>query len=211
MKRIIFFLLFTALLASVGSAAPGDKIFYEDFSSYGEGELPAGWIGGDNMSVMEVNRKKILRYFANGSYDVTTKKIDLLGNFKVTILMKHYFHNNSQKNFDIYNDILNLDIYNVEKRNNGFIVVHFGAYQISIGDGEIRVGIKDKWSDLKELETVAPEQTFSLSLERRGTVCKVYVNNAKVFVGRYPDVKMNNIRFSSNSKFEIHSIVVEEL
>ena len=55
MKRIIFSLLFTVLLASVGYAASGDKIFYEDFSSYGEGELPAGWLGGDNMSVVEGN------------------------------------------------------------------------------------------------------------------------------------------------------------
>ena len=61
MKRILFTVLFTALLASVGSAAPGDKILYEDFSSYGEGELPAGWIGGDNLSVVEVNKKKILK------------------------------------------------------------------------------------------------------------------------------------------------------
>ncbi|CAK8720587.1 hypothetical protein GMJAKD_09875 [Candidatus Electrothrix aarhusensis] len=97
MKRIIFSVLFTVLLASVGYAAPGDKIFYEDFSSYGEGELPAGWIGGDNMSVVEEKKKKILKYFANGSYDVTTKKIDLSGNFKATILMKHYFHNEYNK------------------------------------------------------------------------------------------------------------------
>ncbi|MCI5192378.1 MAG: hypothetical protein D3915_04525 [Candidatus Electrothrix sp. AU1_5] len=209
MKRIIFFLLFTALLASVGSAAPGDKIFYEDFSSYGEGELPAGWIGGDNMSVVEVNKKKILKYFANGSYDITTKKIDLSGNFKATILMKHYFHNeyNEYKN---YTSGWKKDNY-IKTNSSRSIVVRFGTYQIWIGDGVIVAGIKGKWSDFKEVETVAPEQTFSLSLERRGTVCKVYVNNAKVFVGRYPEVKMNNIRFSSNSKFEIHSIVIEEL
>ena len=61
------------------------------------------------------------------------------------------------------------------------------------------------------VETVAPEKAFSLTLEKKGPVCIVYVNNAKVFVGRFPDVKMNNIRFASKSKFEIHSIVVEEL
>ena len=210
MKRIIFSLLFTALLASVGYAAPGDKIFYEDFSAYGEGELPAGWIGGDNMSVVEVNKKKILRYFANGSYDVTTKKIDLSGNFKATILMKHYFHNQ-------YNHLINSRYSSeraqyIEERNNSSIIIHFGTYQIWIGDGRIFAGIKDKWSDLKEVETIAPEKTFSLTLKKRGPVCIVYINNTKVFVGRYPDVKMNNIRFSSNkSKFEIHSIVLEEL
>ncbi|MCI5123792.1 MAG: hypothetical protein D3925_04775 [Candidatus Electrothrix sp. AR5] len=208
MKRIVFFLLFTALVASVGYAAPGDKIFYEDFSAYGEGELPAGWIGGDNMSVVEVNKKKIFKYFANGSYDITTKKIDLSGNFKATILMKHYFHNgyNKYRNYTDYNR----DNY-LKARNNGSVVIHFGTYQIWIGDGDVVAGIKDKWSDLKELETVAPEKTFSLSLEKKGPVCIVYINNAKVFVGRFPDVKMNNIRFASNSKFEIHSIVVEEL
>ncbi|MCI5178623.1 MAG: hypothetical protein D3911_04735 [Candidatus Electrothrix sp. AW3_4] len=209
MKRIIFFLLFTALLASVGSAASGDKIFYEDFSSYGEGELPAGWLGGDNMSVVEVNKKKILKYFANGSYDVTTKKIDLSGNFQATILMKHYFHNqlNSLRNASWGPDRRKY----TEARANGSIIIHFGTYQIWISDGIILAGIKDKWSDWKDVETVAPEKTFSLTLKKRGPVCIVYVNNAKVFVGRFPDVKMNNIRFSSNSKFEIHSIVVEEL
>ena len=204
MKGILFSVLFTVLLASVGFAASGDKIFYEDFSSYAEGELPAAWIGGDNLGVIEVNKKKILKYFANGSYDVTTKKIDLSGNFKATILMKHYFHNKYKK----YG--VNDSDYRQQQRDNT-MVIHFGSYQIQIGDGAILVGMKDKWSDLKDLETVAPEKTFSLSLERRGPVCKVYVNNAKVFVGRYPDVKMNNIRFSSNSKFEIHSIVIEEL
>ncbi|CAK8715183.1 hypothetical protein GKODMF_06785 [Candidatus Electrothrix gigas] len=207
MKRIIFSLLFTALLASVGYAASGDKIFYEDFSSYGEGELPAGWLGGDNMSVAEGKKNKILKPFANGSYDITTKKIYLSGDFKATILMKHYFRNqhnnmrNATRNRHYYTD----------ERNKGAVVIHFGTYQISIGDGDILVGIKDKWSDLKELETVTPENGFFLSLEKRGPVCKVYVNNAKVFVGRYPNVKMDNIRFASNSKFEIHSIVVEEL
>lgn len=209
MKRILFSVLFTAFLASASYAAPGDKIFYEDFSSYGEGELPAGWIGGDNLSVMEVNKKKILKYFANGSYDISTKKIDLSKNFKATILMKHYFHNENnehRKSSDNYW----YGLYK-NKRNNGSVTIHFGTYQISIGDGDMFVGIKDKWSDLKELETVAPEKSFSLTLEKKGPVCIVYVNNAKVFVGRFPDVKMNNIRFASNSKFEIHSIVVEEL
>ncbi|CAK8715188.1 hypothetical protein GKODMF_06790 [Candidatus Electrothrix gigas] len=209
MKRIIFFLLFTALLASVGSAASGDKIFYEDFSSYGEGELPAGWIGGDNMSVVEVNKKKILKPFANGSYDITTKKIDLSGNFKATILMKHYFYN---KYDNLKNSSWSAERAKyIEERNNSSIIIHFGTYQIWISDGIILAGIKDKWSDWKDVETVAPEKTFSLTLKKRGPVCIVYVNNAKVFVGRYPEVKMNNIRFSSNSKFEIHSIVIEEL
>ncbi|MCW5211885.1 hypothetical protein VU04_03125 [Desulfobulbus sp. TB] len=209
MKRMLSAVLFTILLASVGSAAPGDKIFYEDFSAYGEGELPAGWIGGDNLSVLEVKKKKILRYFANGSYDITTKKIDLSGNFTATILMKHYFHNpqNNKRN-SIYSSSRN-DY--AKARLNGSVTIHFGTYQIWIGDGDILAGIKDKWSGWKDVETVAPENSFSLSLERRGSVCKVYVNHAKVFVGRYPDVKMNNIRFSSKNKFEIHSIVVEEL
>ena len=205
MKEIIFSVLFTVLLASVGSAAPGDKIFYEDFSAYGEGELPAGWIGGDNMSVVEVNKKKMLKYFANGSYDVTTKKIDLSGNFKATILMKHYFHNRHDRNNPYSRDEY------AKARLNDSVVIHFGTYQIWISDGNILAGIKDKWSDWKDLETVAPEKSFSLTLEKKGPVCIVYVNNAKVFVGRYPDVKMNTIRFASNSKFEIHSIVVEEL
>ncbi|MCI5225581.1 MAG: hypothetical protein D3918_02725 [Candidatus Electrothrix sp. AX2] len=209
MKRIIFFLLFTALLASVGYAAPGDKIFYEDFSSYGEGELPAGWIGGDNMSVVEEKKKKILKPFANASYDITTKKIYLSGNFKATILMKHYFYN---KYDNLKNSSWSAERAKyIEERNNSSIIIHFGTYQIWISDGRIFTGIKDKWSDLKEVETVAPEKTFSLTLKKRGPVCIVYVNNAKVFVGRYPEVKMNNIRFSSNSKFEIHSIVIEEL
>ncbi|CAK8717709.1 hypothetical protein KKHLCK_06870 [Candidatus Electrothrix laxa] len=206
MKRIVFSLLFTVLLASVGYAAPGDKIFYEDFSSYGEGELPAGWIGGDNLNVVKVDNKKILRYFANGSYDITTKKIDLSGNFKATILMKHNFHN-KYRNSDSKRGKAKY----WKERNKGVVVIHFGTYQIWIGDGAIFAGIKDKWSGLKEVETVAPEKTFALSLEKKGAVCIVYVNNAKVFVGRYPDVKMNNIRFASNSKFEIHSIVVEEI
>ncbi|MCW5212326.1 hypothetical protein VU04_05400, partial [Desulfobulbus sp. TB] len=183
MKRIIFSLLFTALLASVGYAAPGDKIFYEDFSAYGEGELPAGWIGGDNLSVLEVNKKKILKYFANGSYDVTTKKIDLSGNFKATILMKHYYYNKYRKYDFNDNDRAN-------HRVNNSINIHFGAYEISIGDGSIIAGMKGKWSDWQDLETVAPEQTFSLTLKKRGSICIVYVNNAKVFVGRFPDVKM---------------------
>ncbi|MCI5162823.1 MAG: hypothetical protein D3917_12575 [Candidatus Electrothrix sp. AX5] len=208
MKRILFSLLFTVLLAAVGYAAPGDKIFYEDFSSYGEGELPAGWIGGDNMSVVEVNKKKILKYFANGSYDITTKKIDLPGNFKTTIFMKHYFHNKRNEYRNSENSNRN---YYLEARDNGSVIIHFGTYQIWIGDGDIVAGIKDKWSDWQDLETVAPEKSFSVSLEKRGPVCIVYINNAKVFVGRFPDVKMNNIRFTSNNKFEIHSIVVEEL
>lgn len=197
------------MLAAVGYAAPGDKIFYEDFSSYGEGELPAGWIGGDNMSVVEVNKKKILKYFAIGSYDVTTKKIDLSGSFKATIFMKHYFHNqyNNLRNASYSPDRAKY----MKERKDGSIVIHFGTYQIWISDGFVLAGTKDKWSDLKELETVAPEKTFSLTLEKKGPVCIVYVNNAKVFVGRFPDVKMNNIRFASKSKFEVHSIVVEEL
>lgn len=209
MKQILFSLLFTALLAAVSYAAPGDKIFYEDFSSYGEGELPAGWIGGDNMSVVEVNKKKMLKYFANGSYDITTKKIDLSGNFKATILVKHYVHNryNSYKNSS---RSYNLESYTKE-RLNGSVVIHFGTYQIWISDGIMLAGIKDKWSDWKDIETIAPEKSFSLTLEKRGPVCIAYINNAKVFVGRFPDVKMNNIRFASNSKFEVHSIVVEEL
>ena len=209
MMRILFSVLFTVLLASVSFAAPGDKIFYEDFSSYGEGELPAGWIGGDNLSVVEVNKKKILKYFANGSYDVTTKKIDLSGNFKATILMKHYVHNryNSYRNSQYDSERKKY----IEERGNSSVIMHFGTYQIWISDGIMLAGIKDKWSDWKDIETVAPEKTFSITLEKKGPVCKVYVNNAKVFVGRFPDVKMNNIRFASNSKFEIHSIVVEEL
>ena len=67
MKGIIFSVLLTVLLAAVCSAAPGDKIFYEDFSSYAEGELPAGWIGGDNLNVVEVNKKKILKDLISSS------------------------------------------------------------------------------------------------------------------------------------------------
>ncbi|MCI5189312.1 MAG: hypothetical protein D3905_05845 [Candidatus Electrothrix sp. AS4_5] len=208
MKRIIFFLLFTALLASVGSAAPGDKIFYEDFSSYGEGELPAGWLGGDNMSVVEVNKKKILKPFANGSYDITTKNIDLSGNFKASILMKHYFHN---KKNEYRTSSSGYFRYYSEERANGSVLLHLGAYQIWISDQDILAGMKGKWPNWQNLETVAPEKTFSLTLKKRGAVCIVYINNTKIFVGRYPDVKMNNIRFSSKSKFEINSIVVEEL
>ncbi|MCI5120902.1 MAG: hypothetical protein D3908_06910 [Candidatus Electrothrix sp. AUS4] len=209
MRRILFSVLFTALLTSVGYAAPGDKIFYEDFSAYGEGELPAGWIGGDNLSVVEVNKKKMLKYFANGSYDITTKKIDLPESFKATILMKHYFYNKYKALKESHWGSERAKY--IEERNNASIVIHFGTYQIWIGGGFIFAGIKDKWSDLKEIETVAPEKSFSLTLEKKGPVCIVYVNNAKVFVGRFPDVKMNNIRFASNSKFEVHSIVVEEL
>ncbi|MCI5151139.1 MAG: hypothetical protein D3916_17450 [Candidatus Electrothrix sp. MAN1_4] len=209
MKRILFSVLFTALIASVSSAAPGDKIYYEDFSSYGEGELPAGWIGGDNLSVVEVNKKKILKPFANGSYDVTTKKIDLAGNFKATILMKHYFHNQYNKYRNSTNSTK--QYYYTEERKKDPIVIHFGKYQIWLSDGDIVAGIAGKWPNWQTLETVASEKSFSLTLEKKGPVCKVYVNNAKVFVGRFPDVKMNNIRFASNSKFEIHSIVVEEL
>ncbi|MCI5141245.1 MAG: hypothetical protein D3909_05865 [Candidatus Electrothrix sp. ATG1] len=209
MNRFFCTVLFIFFFVSLGYAAPGDKIYYEDFSSYGEGELPAGWIGGDNLSVVEVNKKKILKPFANGSYDVTTKKIDLSGNFKATILMKHYVHNryNSYRNSQYDGERKKY----INERANGSVIMHFGTYQIWISDGIMLAGIKDKWSDWKDVETVAPEKTFSLTLEKKGPVCIVYVNNAKVFVGRYPDVKMNNIRFASNSKFEIHSIVVEEL
>ena len=97
MRRILFSVLFTALLTSVGYAAPGDKIFYEDFSAYGEGELPAGWI-------------------------------DLSGDFKATILMKHYFHNplNSYKNSRYDSERAKY----AKERNDGYVAIHFGTYQI---------------------------------------------------------------------------------
>ena len=180
MKRIIFFLLFTALLASVGSAASGDKIFYEDFSSYGLGELPAGWTGGERMSINEINNKKILRYFANGSYDVTTKKIDLSGNFKATILMKHYFHNryNSQRNSSFGRNHREY----VEERTNGSIIIHFGTYQVWISDGIILAGIKDNSYYRKYVETDAPEKTYALSFKKRFTVLKLYINKKKKLI-----------------------------
>ncbi|MCI5139974.1 MAG: hypothetical protein D3922_16545 [Candidatus Electrothrix sp. AR1] len=91
------------------------------------------------------------------------------------------------------------------------VAIYFGTYQIWIGDGNILAGIKDKWPNWEAQEAVLPEKLFSLTLKKRGAACILYVNNDKVFVQRFPDVKMNNIRFASNSKFEVHSIVVEEL
>ncbi|MCI5138925.1 MAG: hypothetical protein D3922_11050 [Candidatus Electrothrix sp. AR1] len=97
MANILFSILLTIFIYSVCYAQPGSKIFYEDFSSYADGELPVGWIGGDNLGVSQINKKKVLKDLVNNPYDVTTKKIDFSRDFKATILIKHFCHNKYAK------------------------------------------------------------------------------------------------------------------
>ncbi len=210
MKPFIFFMVAVMFLANLCFAVAGDKIFYEDFSSYGDGELPPGWIGGDTLGVREVNRKKVLRNLVNGSYDITTNKIDLSGNFRASIIMKHYFHNEYKEDRNRSNDSKSSYRYS-NLRAEKSIVIHFGDYQIWIGDGVMIAGMKDKWPDWQEQEVVEPDKTFVLSLTKEGSVYSVYLNNTKILVGRFPDVKISNIRFASQSKFEIDSISVDAL
>ncbi|MCP4178453.1 MAG: hypothetical protein GY756_11870 [bacterium] len=181
----------------------GENIFFEDFSSYTDGELPAGWIGGDNLAVREINRKKVLKDFVNGSYDVTTKKIDFPEKFMLTINMKHHVYNQYKKRGP-------KDRYYDDYRGNSFII-YFGAYQVRIGDSELCAGIKNKFPDWKQNDIVVRNKTFSVSIKKDGIIYSVFLNGAKIFVGRYKDIKANNIRFASKSKFEINSITVESL
>jgi len=66
MKKIVMVMLLTLILNLPSLAQTEDTvIYYEDFSEYADGELPAGWIGGDNLAVVELKRKKVLKDFVS--------------------------------------------------------------------------------------------------------------------------------------------------
>ncbi|MCI5138926.1 MAG: hypothetical protein D3922_11055 [Candidatus Electrothrix sp. AR1] len=206
MRYCVFSVLFTVLIASVGYATPGNKIFYEDFSSYSDGEFPVGWKGGDNLCVVETNQGNILKYFVNGQYNVTTDEINFSENFKATIIIKHYYYNEYRDRED---HSLGSD-YSDNRKNNS-INIQLGEYYICIGDGDIIAGMKGKWPSWKSHSSVFYGKRFSLSITKKNKVYYVYLNNEKVIFGRFKNKAINSIRFSSNSKFEIHSIDVEEI
>ena len=187
MKRLAFLTItMMFFVSSICFAASGDKIYYEDFSSYKQGELPSGWIGGDNLAVKETKRKKVLAPFAKGGYDVTTNNIMFPKDFVVKVLMKYHYG------------------------NSGSLNIYIGNYKIIMRGPSFSSFVKDKNSESKR-SNVSRGKTFSLSLKKDGIIFTLYVNGQMMLFGRYPGLEMSNIRFQSGSKFEIESITVEEL
>jgi hypothetical protein len=200
---ILFLSALLSFFSATCFATQSDVAFYEDFSSYTDGELPAGWVGGDNLAVRSVQRNKVLKDFVNGNYDVTTKKIDFPNRFVLGIVMKHHVSNPNKHRGVKHSWYANY--------RNTAIRIHLGEYQVHVGDGEICAGAKGKYPNWIQNDILVPNKTFSLSIRNEGDIFSVFVNGAQVLVGRFKDIKFNNIRFESKSKFEINSIKVEKI
>lgn len=185
------------------SISAEEVYYYEDFTSYDDGDLPAGWTGGDNLAVKTVHRDKVLKDFVNGNYDVTTKNIHFPNRFILKIVMKHQVSNPDQhrgKKHDWYGNY-----------RDTVIKIHLGEYQVHVGDREICAGAKGKYPNWVQSGVLVPSKTFSLGIRKEGNIFSVFVNESQVLVGRFKDIQFNNIRFESKSKFEIYSIKVERI
>jgi len=178
-------------------AMPGHVVFLEDFGKVQEGQIPQGWVGGETIAVKKSGRFKnrnVLVPFKAGTHAFTIPNIDFPDNFKLEIEM-------------IYNDsCCEAMMYNVGNLTFG-LHTNGGSW---LDDSKFR--ITNDTGKVNQINYVPYDEVILITLEKNGTVFKLYVNGKQLSMIRKTNFdKGTSFAFSYKKMFGIYKIAILSL
>jgi TolB-like protein len=172
----------------------GKLIYYEDFSNIEDGLIPEGWVGGSTLVTKSLGSKKVLTNFQSGNHSFSIPNIPFPDNFKLEFEMIIYSHCCNPVKIDIGNLSCGL-------HTNGYSWL--GNSQWTFNRAFAHKSDSDYFSWIKE--------TILVTVERRGSVFKIYVKGRQWALIRMSNFRANSINFSFEGNFAIYKISLYEI
>lgn len=141
--RRIFTLIALLSLSLPVFAAPGDMFFFEDFSRTKAGDLPSGWLGGENSMVKDDRRRKVLVLFQGKSDSIVISDMPLPENWQFDFAI----HLGWQFDVSIGNVKVRLESYNGTVHLNDSV----GEYGSSLEDKSVTLSVRKEGPVYKAL------------------------------------------------------------
>ena len=171
------------------SSSNGDTFYKEDFSGIEEGLIPSGWIGGNTIAVNSSKSKKgrkVLTNFTTGTqkppHNFTIPDIPFPEDWKFEI--ECVIYGGTSNSWSDY-------------------------YEFKIG--EIKIRFEDRIIQLNGIKTGKPVpskgQISLVTLEKSGSVLKLFVNSEKYYVIRVENMEPpKGISFTTHKEFDIYRL-----
>lgn len=200
---VIFILL--CFVPQLLFALSGDEFYYEDFSATEEGLLPEEWKGGKNMAVENDQGENVLKRFEPGDINVETANLEFPENYTLDIDLKlptieRYFIGK----YEVILGNMAVKFGDIKRGDSGhYVTISLGGSRGKLS--QITLQYEALESDGKFAGFVAP---CKISIQKKGPVVKVYINDERVILGRYAVSQQKTVRFKANKYGLIISKIV---
>ena len=168
--------------------------FYEDFSKIEEGLIPENWIGGSTLSVRPSKRagQMCLANFQNGKHQFVIPDIPFPNNWKFEMQLLHSYKDyRKDRNYNI-------------KLKIGYIEVKYEIFRRSFQKDKTKL----TFNGINTGKGIpSSNQVNLITIEKIGSVIKLFVNSEKVHTIRIDDFEnFTTLKFSSSIDFGIYKL-----